>query len=315
MITTLTLNAAVDKTYVVPGFYKSGLFRVNEMVADPGGKGVNVARVVTLLGGQAVATGFVAGSQGAFIQKGLTKQGVSHDFLEVENGESRLCTTIIDPESEEHQTELLELGPTITEADLTNLKEKMADLAQRSSVVVMSGSLPLGCPTDIYADLIKIVQQNGAKAILDASGDALVAGVKAKPYLIKPNEHEIARLLGQNHASNDELAVAIQKLMEQGITCVIVSLGERGAFAGWEGTLYRVSVPVIDAINPVGSGDSMVAGMVTIIERGGTAQDALRLGAACGAANALNLRAGIVDPTIVEQLKEQVQVELYNHLL
>ncbi|MCR8642460.1 1-phosphofructokinase family hexose kinase [Paenibacillus sp. N1-5-1-14] len=311
MITTLTLNAAVDKTYVVPGFYKSGLFRVNEMVADPGGKGINVARVVTLLGGKAIATGFIAGSQGAFIQKGLTRQGVSHDFIEAHEGESRLCTTILDPESDEHQTELLEMGPTITEDDIIKLKHKVAELAKQSSIVAMSGSLPVGCPPTIYADLIQIVKEHGAKAILDASGDALAAGVEAKPYLIKPNEHEIARLTGKKHASDDELAHAIQTLMDQGIPCVIVSLGKRGALAGWEGVIYRAQAPVIDAVNPVGSGDSMVAGMITAIECGATAEEALRLGVASGAANALNLRAGFVDSQVVEQLKDEVLIELY----
>lgn len=308
MITTVTLNAAIDKTCVIPNFHKSGLFRVEQTVSDAGGKGINVARVISMIGGNVMSTGFVAGIQGNTITKCLSDQNIPNDFVSAD-GESRMCLTILDPTSDEEQTELLEAGPEISAEQLSSLQLKVAELAKQSSIVVMSGSLPRGCPSDTYAELIRIIQKNGAKAVLDTSGDALVQGVAALPYLIKPNEHEIGKILGSTPRSDAEIASSIMELMNRGIHAVVVSLGERGAIAGWNGTLYRVTAPKIEAVNPVGCGDSMVAGLVFAIEKDDTAASALRLGAACGAANALQLRAGVVDPEHVNVLFEEVIVE------
>lgn len=311
MITTVTLNAAIDKTCIIPDFHKSGLFRVEQMVFDAGGKGINVARVISLIGGKVTSTGFVAGMQGRAIIDCLSSQNIPHDFVTAE-GESRLCLTILDPNSQEDQTELLEAGPVISSELFAAIKLKVADLAKHSSIVVLSGSLPRGCPADTYRQLVSIVQENGAKAVLDSSGDALVEGVKAMPYLIKPNEHEIGKLLGHTPTSEAETISAVRELMKRGIHAVVVSLGSKGALAGWDGKLYRVTPPTIEAINPVGSGDAMVAGLVTALERGETALTALQLGAACGTANALQLRAGIVDVDDLNRLLDQVSVELIN---
>jgi len=308
MITTVTLNAAIDKTYIVPGFQKSRLFRVEQTVSEAGGKGINVARVITLLGGSAIAIGFIAGMQGRVIADSLTAQGVPHEFTLAE-GESRVCLTVLDPESEADQTELLEPGPLVDNGHLDALRAKVDTLAARSSLVVLSGSMPRGCPVDIYAELAAIAMNRGAKVVLDTSGEALAAGVEARPFLIKPNEHEIGTLLGATPRKDAELIDAVRELMGRGIACVVVSLGARGAIAGWFGELYRVTAPKIDAVNPVGCGDSMVAGLVTAIERGCAARSSLRLGAACGAANALQLRAGVVAPGDVHRLLQEVRIE------
>jgi len=309
MITTVTLNAAIDKTCVIPNFHKSGLFRVEQTVSDAGGKGINVARVITLLGGQVMSTGFVAGTQGQTILNCLSEQLIPNDFIYAD-GESRLCLTILDPTCSQDQTEILEQGPLIAAEQLTALYHKVADLAKQSSIVVLSGSLPRGCPSDTYAELIRIIRENGAKAVLDTSGDPLVQGVAAIPYLIKPNEHEIGKILGNEPRTDDEIITAIRTLMDKGIHAVVVSLGARGAIAGWGGSIYSVKAPTIDAVNPVGCGDSMVAGIVTAIERGNDAHTALRLGAACGAANALQMRAGVIDLEHLNNLLNQVSVEI-----
>ncbi|WP_068773740.1 1-phosphofructokinase [Paenibacillus sp. FJAT-26967] len=309
MITTVTLNAAIDKTYTVSSFEMNRVLRIGQMIAVAGGKGVNVARVARTLGEPVTAAGFAAGFNGQFIRQGLDAEGIGHDFIEVP-GESRLCLTVLDAQNGT-QTELLEPGPEIPLPNLEELKSKIASLAAASTHVCFSGSLPAGCPADLYAELIRLAQHAGASAVLDASGDALAAGLEARPLLIKPNEHEIERLLGRAASSDDDLAVCLRQLMGLGIRHVIVSLGGRGALAGSDGHLRRVQLPPVAAVNPVGSGDAMVAGMVTAIRRGYGDADMVRFGAACGSANALHAQAGAVTMEEVERLYREIRVTDY----
>lgn len=306
-IVTVTLNAAIDKTYRVDRFPLGKVSRVGEMISVPGGKGINVARVACQLGGDVVATGFVGGSNGDYIERELSRQGIANDFVRVE-GESRLCLNIIDL-SNGLSTELLEPGPVVTERQVAAIRNKVKQLAAGSRVVALSGSLPKGVPASLYAELIGIVKAEGAQAFLDTSGDALVEGVKAQPHLIKPNEDEIEKLLGRKPEREDELYDSIRRLNAQGIACVVVTLGAAGSVAGCEGRLYRIRAPRIDAVNPVGSGDSFVAGMAVAAARGESIEEALRLATAAGTANALNAQAGDVRPDDVKRLLGEVAVE------
>jgi len=310
MITTVTLNAAIDKTYYIPGFGSNALYRADETLATAGGKGINVARVIHALGEDVTATGFVAGYNGMAIVDMLRQEGIQADFLSV-SGESRLCLNIIDPVGGS-QTELLEAGPVITPEAIEAMKAKIEELASRSSHVVFSGSMPKGCGTDLYADLIQIARSQGAIPILDTSGDALIAGIQSKPYLIKPNEHEVTKLTDGSADNEDEIVRAVQQLMQDGISNVIISLGERGALAGCDGRLYGVSIPRVEAVNAVGSGDSMVAGLVVADHRGCSPEERLKLGAACGTANALMPSAGMVKLSDVESLLRDIQVTCFS---
>ncbi|MGG4395069.1 1-phosphofructokinase [Paenibacillus thiaminolyticus] len=308
MITTVTLNAAIDKTYIVSGFALDKLYRVEQMTATAGGKGINVARVIHALGEEVTASGFAAGFHGQMILHKLNEEGIPADFVHVE-GESRVCLNILDP-GRGTQTELLEQGPAVTLINLDAMRDKVGTLAARSTHIVFSGSLPQGCPPALYAELIEIARRAGAIPILDTSGAALEEGVKSAPALIKPNEHEVGKLTGGGaDASEDEVMPAIRRLMDAGIEQVVISLGARGALAGVRGALYRVTLPAVEAINPVGSGDSMVAGLVVADKRGLSAEDGLTLGAACGTANALMPSAGHVRLDDVESLRTQIQVE------
>ncbi|MCM3341821.1 1-phosphofructokinase [Paenibacillus sp. MER TA 81-3] len=306
MITTVTLNAAIDKTYIIPGFNLNSLYRAEQMNATAGGKGINVARVIRTLGEDVIATGFVAGFNGMAISEMLRQEGIPSDFITVE-GESRLCLNVIDPEGGT-QTELLEAGPSIPAEAIESMKERIAKLASRSSHVVFSGSLPKGCQLGLYAELIAIARGAGAIPVLDTSGEALVEGIAARPYLIKPNEHEVVKLTDGNAEEEDDIKSALLRLAKQGIANVVVSLGERGALSTMDKQLFRVSIPRIDAVNAVGSGDSMVAGLVVADKRALPAEERLKLGAACGTANALMPSAGMVRLEDVEALKQQIQV-------
>jgi tagatose 6-phosphate kinase len=278
------------------------------MISYPGGKGVNVARVAHLLGGPVHATGFVGGSNGQYIETELEKQGISSRFVRV-NGESRLCLNIIDA-TNKRSTELLEPGPAIDEASAEAMKLRIRELASGSRIVAFSGSLPKGLPSTFYADLIAIARAEGAHVFLDASGDALLHGIQAKPFLIKPNEQEVEKLIGKKLEQESDLYSSIYELMNDGITCVVVSLGAEGSVAGYEGVLYRIRAPRIEAVNTVGCGDSFIAGMAVALERGDNIQDALRLATATGTANALMAEAGNVDLEDVERLLKQVKIEV-----
>ncbi|WP_144937654.1 1-phosphofructokinase [Paenibacillus sp. 32O-W] len=308
MITTVTLNAAIDKTYYVDRFELGKVTRVPKMHALPGGKGINVARVIHLLGESSLATGFIAGSNGRFIEKKLTEQGISHDFVTIE-GESRICLNIIDRSSGE-STEILEQGPTAAQMDQTAMEAKVKELAERSGILCFSGSLLAGVPTDFYARLIATAKSAGAKVFLDTSGDALLAGIEAVPYFIKPNEDEVAKIIGHPLEKESDLYDSVQGLMERGIACVVVSLGENGSLAGVEGQLYRVKAPRIEAVNTVGCGDSFVAGMAVGVARGLPVEECLRLATASGSANALTEEAGNVRLDDVQRLIAEVSIEL-----
>jgi tagatose 6-phosphate kinase len=306
MITTVTLNAAIDKTYYVPAMVNYDVIRVKRMYALPGGKGINVARVVQQLGLPVTVTGIIGGSNGIFIERELTKQLIAHDFVRVD-GESRICLNIMD-ESNGESTEILESGPTISQYDVEAIKQKVQELAQLSRIVTFSGSLPNGAEAGLYAELIQLAKQAGAVVFLDTSGAALVEGIKLIPYLIKPNKEEVAALLGKPVREEGELYPLIHQYMNQGITCVVVTLGSIGSIVGMNGVLYRVLAPNVQAVNSVGSGDSFIAGMAIAVYRGYSDEQCLRFATAAGSANALTNIAGSLDPDELDRLEKRVEV-------
>ena len=321
-IVTVTLNAAIDKTYYMNGWSAGTVMRVDRIHAIAGGKGLNVARVLLQLGHPSVtATGFTAGYNGQYIVRAAQQDGIHTDFVSIE-GESRVCLSIVD-ELNGTFTEALEPGPLVTPEDEMMMKSKVRDLAQKAGLVILSGSMPKGCRPELYTEMIEICSSHGADVFLDASGGALVAGMKGKPSFIKPNEDEIKPWLshaGDIHRDTEEAAevslqsygAAIQKLAgDTGIPRVIVSLGAMGALACINGTVYRVRIPEMTAVNPVGSGDSFVAGFAFAHVRRLPVEQCLRYAAAAGSANALNPTAGYVIPADHQRLMEQIKVDIW----
>jgi tagatose 6-phosphate kinase len=307
MITTVTLNAAIDKTYYVTRFKLGGSHRASQMFAEAGGKGINVARTLFQLGLDPIATGFLGGNNGAFIEKELDRVGIKQDFVHVAE-ESRICLNIID-ETDSSSTEVLESGPAITADELELLRLKVAQQAEQTKWIVFSGSLPKGLPPSTYAELIDLARKKEAHIFLDTSGEALRLSIPAKPFFIKPNEKEIAELTGKVAASVEELCLSIQAIINQGIACVTVSLGEKGSITGYQGKLYRATVPQLQIVNTVGCGDAFVAGMVAGFSRQEPIEACIRLAAATGTANALSQQAGYVRPEDVEHIQTIVRIE------
>ncbi|MBB6729817.1 1-phosphofructokinase family hexose kinase [Cohnella zeiphila] len=306
-ITTVTLNAAIDKTYFVPALTPGKANRVARMIAQPGGKGINVASVAHLLGEEVTATGIVGGSTGDFIEKELAKQGICHRFVHAE-GESRVCLNIVSDSGE--SVELLEPGLATEAEHYDRLMRMLEELADASSVIVLSGSLPAGAQTDIYRDIIERLKPFDVPVLLDTSGPALEYGAAASPYLIKPNEEEVAQLTGSSAWAGhmDGLADAIAALLSGGIRCVAVSLGDKGALVGMADGIYRVEAIPMQAVNPVGCGDAFLAGIAVGLHRGLPQADLFKLATACGASNALQPSAGRVDPAQVRAFAEIARV-------
>ncbi|WP_019532807.1 1-phosphofructokinase family hexose kinase [Paenibacillus ginsengihumi] len=306
MITTVTLNAAVDKTYFVSRFEKGMTTRVERAIAVAGGKGINVARVLHLLGEPVTVTGLAGGASGRLIAVDLDRLGIRHDMQPVA-GESRSCLNVIE-ESTGVSTELLEPGPQVAAAEYAAFCERLVRLARRSRLVCFSGSLPAGLPKLAYAELIRLARGEGADVFLDASGAALRFGIEAGPDMIKPNEAEASALAGGSCRTGEERLQLLNRLAARGIRCAVLSLGAQGAIASVDGTLYRVKPPPLQAVNAVGSGDAFVAGLAAAWVRGLPPQESLRHAAAAGGANALHPQAGFVRREDVDALLQQIDV-------
>ncbi|WP_405752120.1 1-phosphofructokinase family hexose kinase, partial [Anaerovibrio slackiae] len=243
---------------------------------------------------------------GEFIGEKLKDYGIKQDFVKVA-GETRSCLAIITDDGA--QTEILEPGPVVTAEEQEAFLLKYRELLSKASVVVASGSMPQGLPKNFYATLIEIAKAEHKPFLLDTSGEALVQGIAAMPYFIKPNTDEIRAIKGTNIDSDEDVVREVQLFMADGIKLPVVSLGARGSIAGYNNHVYRVTVPKIQCKNPVGSGDSFVAGIAVGIERGMAIEDILSLGAACGTANAMEDESGFVRKEVVDELFGQIKIE------
>ncbi|BAH46787.1 putative fructose-1-phosphate kinase [Brevibacillus brevis NBRC 100599] len=306
MLVTVTLNAAIDKTYRLSHFRSGELHRTADVLSLPGGKGINVARVAKALGQDVVASGFVAGHNGRFIEEGCKSEGITSSFIET-GGESRLCLAFLD-EQEKTVTEVLEQGPEPSEEEIIRLQTRLIELADHAQYMVFSGSLPGGVPAETYAALIRSIAGKGTACVLDTSGSGLLEGLKATPALIKPNRPEAEAILGFSLDSEEARCRAIRELRERGAQRVLLSLGEEGAWFGDGKETWRISaIPLADAEvkNTVGCGDSMLAGVLVGRLRGLAWPDAIWLGMACGAANTRSFGAGMIAPDDVQRLRSQ----------
>ena len=306
MILTVTLNAAIDKRYVVEGFRTGEVNRVKECTYVPGGKGLNVSKPASIYGAEVVATGFAGGHAGAYIEDALKPYGIRRDFYHVD-AESRSCINIWD-EVNQVQTEFLEPGFTLTEEDFAGFEAKFRQLVQEAKVVAMSGSVPKGLDGTAYQRLVKIVKDAGIPVILDTSGKLLEMGIEAIPTMIKPNIDEIRMLTGKRCDDISEIIEAARAIHERGVKIVAVSLGADGSLAVGDDGIFRARVPKIDAVNTVGCGDSMIAGFALGLSKGLPLEETLRLASAISAAAAMREETGFFVMEDMEKLLPQIEI-------
>ena len=306
MILTVTLNAAIDKRYVVEEFRIGEVNRVKECAYTPGGKGLNVSKPAAIAGAEVVATGFVGGHAGNYIEDSLKPFHVTSAFYHLE-AESRSCINIWD-EANKVQTEFLEPGFTVTEEDFQGFMETFKELVQKADVVSMSGSVPKGLDGTAYQRLVKIVKDAGKKVILDTSGKLLEMGIEACPTMIKPNIDEIRMLTGKSCDNMMEMIEAAKEIHRRGVEIVAVSLGGDGSFVVCDEGIYQAKVPKIDAVNTVGCGDSMIAGFALGLSEGMGIEGILRKASAISAAAALREETGFFLKEDMERIFPEVVI-------
>ncbi|MGO5051675.1 1-phosphofructokinase [Lachnospiraceae bacterium LCP25S3_G4] len=307
MILTVTLNAAIDKRYVVEEFEEGEVNRVISCSYTPGGKGLNVSKPAAIAGAKVVATGFVGGYAGKYIEESLEPYGIQSAFYHLQS-ESRSCVNIWD-ESKKKQTEFLEPGFTVTAEEFEEFEKQFYLLVEKADVVVLSGSVPKGLDGTAYQRLVKIVKQAGKKAILDTSGELLKMGIEAKPTMIKPNIDEVRMLTGKTCNTKAELVEVAQSICDSGVDMVAISLGAKGALVACKEGIYQAMVPKIDAVNTVGCGDSMIAGFALGFESGLSIRDTLRKASAISASAALREETGFFVKEDMERLLPQIIIE------
>jgi len=284
MIFTVTLNPAVDRELTVDEIAFDTVLRATHWQVDCGGKGFNVARMLKSLGVDSVALGFAAGKAGELLEEKLQSLGIATDFVWTQ-GETRTNVSIVTSANDRYM-KVNEPGPTISKEDLTKLVQKVVEKSNPGDWWVLAGSLPPGVPPTIYADLTEIIQSSGARVFLDTSDDALRQSCSVKPQLVKPNAEEAQALTGLPVGTPGEIAAAAKAIQQQGPENVIISLGKDGALLVDDESAWLAASPEIVERNPIGAGDSMVAGVVWGLNEGTGLKEALRRGIACGAATA-----------------------------
>lgn len=308
MILTITLNPSVDIAYQLNKFRLDSVNRVEKVQKTAGGKGLNVSRVLKQIGEDVLATGFIGGELGNDVKNQLYQNHIKSSLVEI-SGETRNCIAIL---HEGQQTEILEQGPTIQEHEALNFIEHLRNLLSKVEVVVISGSLPKGLESDYYVKIVELCKKFGVPVVLDCSGEALkkVLKSKEKPTVIKPNTEELSQLIGSDVTDeNQELQSVLSSQMFQGIEWIVVSLGTKGAFAKHKDKFYRVRIPKIDVVNPVGSGDSTVAGIAASLAHALPDVELLKNANILGMLNAQEEQTGYVNLEHSEELYSQIEVE------
>ena len=309
MILTVTLNAAMDRTVAVPNFRLGQRHRAVEARTVAGGKGVNVARALKLLGRPVIATGLTGGATGSRIVERLTEEAILHDFTRIE-GESRTNLAVIDPTSGE-QTEINERGPEVTSEEVAAFVEKLLYLAQGTTICVLAGSIPPGADAGLYGRLVAELRELGVTCVLDTDGELMRAGLRAEPAVVAPNVAEAEEAVGHEFNDPDDLGLGLAGLIEMGAGEAIIT-SATGCVAivgeGSERRRYEARIEPLEPVAAVGSGDAFLAGYVAARYEGQPALDCLAYGVACGAESTQHFGAGSLDRSEVERLLARVDV-------
>ena len=307
MIYTVTLNPAIDKTVVIENLRTGAVNRVASVREDPGGKGINVSKCLKNLGEASVAAMILAGDAGKRLETMLEVLGIASLAVWAE-GESRTNLKIIDPVKGEN-TDINEPGPIVTEALLEQLKAKLSENIRRGDIVILSGSLPAGVDRGLYKEWTAHFRNLGACVYLDADGEPMAKGITAVPYMIKPNNDELAALMGKERLTTEEMLAEGRRLLESGISEIVISLGGDGAlFISEEGCYYAEGLPVA-VKSTVGAGDSVVAAAAYGQAKNLTGEARIQLAVAMGAASVMQSGTQPPEAQLVWELAQQVKMK------
>jgi 1-phosphofructokinase len=312
MILTVTLNAAVDRTVVVPNLTLGQRHRAPENLTLAGGKGINVARGLKALGAPVLATGLAGGRNRDAIRDGLSEAAIPFDFVEI-RGHSRTSTAIIDPTSGT-QTEINEYGPKIRPEEAEEFARRLDFLLEYATAVVFAGSLPRDMDEGFLTRLIQNARERDLFTVVDSTPTVLKAALKAKPSLVSPNQGEAESCVGFDFIERDDFLRGVRRLVELGARQACITSPDGNSYLMVDGERSRVIAahsPQVESRSTIGSGDAYLAGLLAgLLHRKAEPLEAVKLAAGCAAANAEVLGAGVFDPRRAEELAGQVQVEV-----
>jgi 1-phosphofructokinase family hexose kinase len=309
MIITVTLNAAIDKSLVVPNFRLGRRHRTVEQRTMAGGKGVNIARTLKALGQPVIATGFTGGATGTHIVEQLTEESILNDFVRIRE-ESRTNTSVLDPTTGE-QTEINERGPAVSEREVELFRDKLVYLAKGAAIVVFAGSLPRGVDPDLYASLIRDLERLDVITMVDTDGEPLRQAVRAEPDVVSPNVLEAEELVGHEFSSEDERLAAVSEIVALGPREAIMTLADgcvANVLVDGQRRVKRARIEPREPIAKRGSGDAFLAGYVAARYEGRASDQCLRFAVACGAESTARLGAGMIDAREARRLMGDVEL-------
>ena len=300
MIYTLTLNPAIDYVVALDNLEIGKINRSENENIYFGGKGINVSLILSELGFESVATGFVAGFTGEALAKGISCDTIKSDFVKLKNGITRINVKI----RHGGETDINSSGPMIDENDINELFEKLENISNEDWLI-LSGSVPSNLPQDIYEKIMQRLKPKGVRFVVDAQGGLLLSTLKYNPFLIKPNADELGEIFSVEIKNNEDAVRYAKELRKMGAQNVLVSLGKDGAVLSDEkDNIYYLSACKGDAVDTVGAGDSMLAGFIAGYLLNADYNYALRLATACGGATAFS--QGLAKRENIESLMEQL---------
>ncbi len=311
MITTVTMNPALDMTLGIKEFKPDDSNRVEWVLKNPGGKGINVSRVIHVLGGSVNTIAFLGGYAGKQLRDLLKEEGVI--LWEVEADEETRTNVTFVVEKDRTQTRLNQRGARISAKELKSLFGLIATVGDNSDHLVLSGSLPPNVDAATYCKVMRAVRKirKSVKIVLDADGDALRHGLKGRPFLVKPNIHELERLVHVKVTSEKEIMTALKKVQNMGAQNVIVSRGSKGAIAlDADGVFYNVTGPKVQVKSTVGAGDAFVAGFIHGLDTGKSFNEALQQASAVSTAMVMTPGTELCRLSDVKKLYGKVKVSL-----
>jgi tagatose 6-phosphate kinase len=306
MITVAGFNTAIDRFIQVDALTPGEVHRARSEKTYPGGKGVHVAQTIAALGESVQLVGVIDAAHRPFVAQRMSARGVLFHGVEIA-GPLRQCVAVQDAGG--GITEILGQGPLLDAGEQQRLLQQFRRSVDESALVIVSGSVPRGFPDRLYAELIGHVHRSGKRCLVDASGEALRHAVSARPFLIKPNRDEVSALAGHPVIDVRAAQRAAVALHERGIAMPVVTMGALGAIAADDSGVWHAHIQSVPVRNTVGSGDCLLAGMAVALHRGMPLAQALRLGVACGAANAASEETGFAERGDIDALLAGVNVE------
>lgn len=300
MIYTMTLNPSIDYIVHVKDLKMGDVNRMSQDFKLPGGKGINVSRILQRIDSNSTALGFLGGFTGSFIANWMKQEGIDCQFTLVKE-DTRINIKL----KAEEETEINGLGPALSDEEIQNLKDTLA-VVSSGDIVVLSGSTPAGLRKGFYQELIQLIEEKGAEFVIDTTGDDLLQALKHRPLLVKPNNHELADLYHTTFESIDDIIEHGKKLLAEGAKNVLISMAGDGALLITENGTYQSNVLKRELKNSVGAGDSMIAGFIGQYAKTQDSVEAFKWGVACGSATAFS--DDLAEAAFIQELLPEVEI-------